>query len=98
MLRQKWKPGELKESTATLQMCFLVVVLRHLQTVSVSKQQLFAIVGKIQREYWYKRRGILDIVDEGILKLMLVLEKAKAHRKGVEGFASAPSFCICGDC
>jgi len=83
---------------ATLWMRFLVVVLRHLQTVSVSKQQLFAVLGKIQPEYWYKRRGILSILDYGILKLMLVLEKAKTHGRIVEGFVSAPSFCICDDC
>ena len=83
---------------AILEMSFLVMVLRHLQTVSVSKQQLFAVVNKIQPEYWYKRRGILNIIDDGILKAMLVLEKAKTRRRGVEGFPSAPSFCICDDC
>lgn len=71
--------GVLKESMATLQMSFLVMVLRHLQTVSVCQQQLFAFVGKIQPEDWYERRGVLDILGDGILKSMLVLEKAKTH-------------------
>lgn len=55
------------------------MVLRHLQTVSVCQQQLFAFVGKIQPEDWYERRGVLDILGDGILKSMLVLEKAKTH-------------------